>query len=348
MNATVVLIAVIALRSGATEAQKPPAVRALGPVVRVSADSLASAATAIPMSGGRVLVNDISGRRLLLFDSTLSKALVVADTTSATANAYGGRAGTLIAYRADSALYIDIGSLSMLVIGPTGKIERVMAVPRPEEAQSLIGSVFGTPAFDAAGRLVSYGRAGGGEGTLMLCCVGFIKVTDLQRVFGGRGSDSAFVVRSNLATRSVDTVASVQTPRIKNTVKADDQNYVKAIETTYYPLPVVDDWAVTSDGTIAIVRGRDYHVDWLRGDGNGSRHQSCRSIGSVWTTHAKPRSSIRLLRRMKRRIVRRPRGRLRLAAREVVAERAVAEAAAVRPAGAPTGARSPMSSADPS
>jgi hypothetical protein len=219
------------------------------------------------MSGGRVLVNDISARRVLLFDSTLSKSIVVADTTSATANAYGGRSGTLIAYRADSALYIDIGSLSMLVIGPSGKIERIMAVPRPDEAQSLIGNVFGTPAFDAAGRLVSYGRAGGGEGTLMLCCVGFIKTTNLPRMPLGGASDSAFVVRSDLATRSVDTVASVKTPKIKNTVKADDQNYVQGIETTYYPLPVVDDWAVTSDGTIAIVRGRDYHVDWLRRDG---------------------------------------------------------------------------------
>ena len=123
------------------------------------------------------------------------------------------------------------------------------------------------PAFDAAGRLVSYGRAGGGEGTLMLCCVGFVKTTDLPRMPRDRGSDSAFVVRSDLATRSVDTVASVKTPKIKNTVKADDQNYVQGIETTYYPLPVVDDWAVTSDGTIAIVRGGDYHVDWLRRDG---------------------------------------------------------------------------------
>ena len=75
----------------------------------------------VPMPDGRVLVNDITARRVLLFDSTLTKASIVADTTGATANAYGTRAGTLIAYRGDSALYIDIGSLSMLVIGPTRK-----------------------------------------------------------------------------------------------------------------------------------------------------------------------------------------------------------------------------------
>ncbi len=33
-------------------------------------------------------------------------------------------------------------------------------------------------------------------------------------------------------------------------------------------MQVVDDWAVLSDGTIAIVRGQDYHVDWVSVDGN--------------------------------------------------------------------------------
>jgi hypothetical protein len=30
----------------------------------------------------------------------------------------------------------------------------------------------------------------------------------------------------------------------------------------------VDDWAVTSDGALAVVRGQDYHVDWLGADGS--------------------------------------------------------------------------------
>ena len=33
------------------------------------------------------------------------------------------------------------------------------------------------------------------------------------------------------------------------------------------PLPVVDEWAVLADGSVAIVRGRDYHVDWVHPDG---------------------------------------------------------------------------------
>lgn len=33
-------------------------------------------------------------------------------------------------------------------------------------------------------------------------------------------------------------------------------------------LVAVDDWTMTSDGSIAIVRGHDYHVDWIRLDGS--------------------------------------------------------------------------------
>src|SRR5205085_10883972 len=116
---------------------RPSAIRPLGRIERVSTDSLASVARALPMPGGRVLVNDITAHRLLLFDSTLSHPVVIADQTGATGNAYGDQVGTLIAYRGDSALFIDPASLSMLVVNPTGKIARVMAIPRPDESRFL-------------------------------------------------------------------------------------------------------------------------------------------------------------------------------------------------------------------
>src|SRR5262245_28996242 len=103
------------------DAQKPPTVRQLGRLEHVSAEPLGSAASAMQMPGGRVLVNDLVARRLLLFDSTLARVTVVADTTSATNYAYGGR-GSVIRFRGDTALFIDPNSLSMLVIGPTGAI----------------------------------------------------------------------------------------------------------------------------------------------------------------------------------------------------------------------------------
>jgi hypothetical protein len=244
----------------------PPAIRQIGVVERVSTDSLASVAAALPRPGGRVFVNDITARRVVLLDSTLSHATVVADTTDATANAYGTRPGTLIRYHGDTAMYIDIGSLSMLVIGPTGKIERIMAIPRPSDAQNLIGSVFGTPGFDAHNRLIYYGGGGLGSGGIRLCCLGTMPAGALGANFAGVG-DSGFVVRADLATRALDTATVIKIIKAKVNFRADERNLLTAIETTHYPLPVVDDWAVLPDGSLAVVRGRDYHVDWLGVDG---------------------------------------------------------------------------------
>ena len=32
---------------------------------------------------------------------------------------------------------------------------------------------------------------------------------------------------------------------------------------TVNPLPVIDDWGILPDGTVALVRGKDYHIDWI-------------------------------------------------------------------------------------
>ena len=74
--------------------------------------------------------------------------------------------------------------------------------------------------------------------------------------------DSAFVVRFDLASRTLDTAAAIHIPRNRTTVTRDDRGAMHA-SLTALPPATVDDWAVTSDGRLAIVRGLDYHVDWL-------------------------------------------------------------------------------------
>ena len=60
--------------------QQPPAVRPLGPITNVSKDSLESVAAAVEVGGGSVFVNDMTARRLLLFDSTLQSSRVILDS----------------------------------------------------------------------------------------------------------------------------------------------------------------------------------------------------------------------------------------------------------------------------
>lgn len=257
------LIGLGLLGSHALMAQSLPPVRALGQVVRVSAtDMLGSVSSVQPLPRGRVLVNDIVRRQLLLLDSSFTQEAVVADTTAATANAYSGRAAGLIPYRADSTLFIDPASLSMLVIDGAGKVVRVMAVPRPNDAQFMVGGPFGMPAVDSKGRIVYRG---------------FTRPTMPAVPSGGPETgmripeqpDSAPILRVALDTRALDTASFFKIPKNKASMTQNDKGQIN-ISMMLNPMPVVDNWVLLPDGTLAIVRGADYHIDWLAPDGTRS------------------------------------------------------------------------------
>jgi hypothetical protein len=235
------------------QAQSLPPVRQLGPVTAVAKEPLVAVTTVRQLPSGRVLVNDIVGRRVLMFDSTLSTAAVVADTTSATANAYGTRPGGLIAFRGDSTLFIDPASLSMLLIDPAGKVVRVMSAPRAEDVGFLIGGPFGNPGFDPQGRLIYRAPPR------------FVFSGPLSRNGAPQlpnPPDSAAIVRFDLATRKLDTVTWFKTPKINLNITRSPDGGMRVLPVVN-PLPQADDWAILPDGTIAIVRGRDYHVDFV-------------------------------------------------------------------------------------
>src|SRR4029078_216195 len=147
-------------------AQQRPPIRQLGAVSAKSAETFSNVAGVRALTNGAVLVHDVSGRRGRTFDPALSKFTIVADSTSATANAYGGRFGALFGYKGDSSIFADPSSVSMLVIDPAGKVTRVVGIPAAEDANT-IGNPIGNASFDASGRLVyraglRFGGPGGG------------------------------------------------------------------------------------------------------------------------------------------------------------------------------------------
>lgn len=249
-----------------------PAIRPLAKATAKSAELLGAVSQVRALRDGRVLVNDNLGRKVVLFDAGLARFTVIADTTSATANAYSSRAGGLIAYKGDSTLFVDPTSLSMLVIDGKGSVARVMSVPRANDAASLIGGPNGTPAFDAQGRLVYRAPPhlhveGGGFGG------------------GNRGQfqmptfpDSAAIVRIALDTRKVDTVAHLKIAK-QTTTTTHTADGRRTETSTINPMQVVDDWAVTADGRVAIVRGQEYKIEWI--DDNGATTSSNR-IPFAW------------------------------------------------------------------
>jgi hypothetical protein len=262
----ITLIALSATTSSLCLSQSLPPVRQLGPVTAVAKEPLGSVTTVRHLPDGRVLVNDIVGRRVVMFDSALSLVAVVADTTSATANAYGVQPGGLIAYKGDSTLFVDPASLSMLLIDPNGKIARVMAAPRANGVGFLVGGPFGNPGFDPKGRLVYRAPPS---------FAGFRQILGAPGAPGASGNrlpqippfpDSAALVRFDLATRQTDTATFFKTPKFNVTITQSPDGGVR-VSTTTNPLPQGDDWALLPDGTIALVRTKDFHVDWLNPDG---------------------------------------------------------------------------------
>jgi hypothetical protein len=261
---SLVAFAALLATAGALSAQSLPTVRALGPVVRVSpADALGSVASVRPLPSGRVLVNDITRRQLVLLDSSFATEAVLADTTPATANAYSGRIAGMIPYRGDSTLFIDPTSLSMLVLDATGKVVRVMAVPRPNDAMFMVGGPFGTPGFDSKGRIVYRGLtlpnlppppAAGAPSSMP-------RIPEMP--------DSAPILRVALDTRALDTASFFKIPKTRASVTQNDRGQI-AVSMMMNPMPVVDDWTLLPDGTLAVLRGADYHLDWLAPDGTRS------------------------------------------------------------------------------
>lgn len=254
----------IALTSFASVAgaQALPPIRPLGPVLSTSTEPMASVSQVRALPGGRVLVHDNTGRRVLLYDSTFKKFSVIADTTGATGNAYGSRLGGLISARGDTTLFVDPQSISMLVIDGNGKIVRTMAAPQPNQVNALIGGPNGTPGVDPQGRLVYRGQ---------------LQPVFTQQARGGASGpagfqmptlpESSLVMRVDLKSRKVDTVASFRIPKIMMNITRDENTGSMTMMSTVNPMPWTDDWALLADGTVAIIRGQDYRVDLVGPDG---------------------------------------------------------------------------------
>lgn len=249
-------ITLVACLSQPVFAQQP-SVRPVGPVVATSRPLFGTIGSVRELRDGRILVNDIERRKLHLFDAALATSRILADdSTGGFAPVYGGTPARLIPFRGDSTLLVQPDQLSMLVIAPTGSVGAARAVPSADHVMALVSAAAGTPGFDGDDRLVyrllpAPQRPHRINGTWTL---------------GKDPADSAPIVRARLSTRAVDTVAYTRTtpPRL---ALQEAPNGKMAVARVHDPMPVGDEWIVTSDGTIAIVRSADYHVDWVAPSG---------------------------------------------------------------------------------
>src|SRR6185295_8770776 len=169
--------------------------------------------------------------RLLLFDSTLTRMTVVADSAGTGATGYG-RLTNLIHAPGDSVFSVDFPSQTLVLRGPGGAIVRSVAPPKVQDFTYLLN---GTVALDARGGLVYRGV-----------------LRPPPRVPGTPPAptiDSVPLVRGDFDTRRVDTIAMIKVrggaPPMQVVRGADNKITFKEI---INPISMMDEWAMLADG----------------------------------------------------------------------------------------------------
>jgi len=245
-------VVLAATSAGAQQPRQTPATRLIAAPEAKSQAVLASPVAVRELRNGGLLVNDTQRRQLLLFDHSLSTLAVVADSAGGGANSYGAGPGGIIPFLADSTLLVDPAGLSMFVIDPAGKIARVASVPRTQDAAALGTNTTTSPGLDAKGRLVYRG-------------ISRVKQVTNGGLTTAEFPDSVDIDRVDLATRRVDTVGFFKVSKTNMIITQTEHGMSVGAEIN--PVQTIDDWAVLADGSIAIVRGLDYHVDVVNPDG---------------------------------------------------------------------------------
>jgi hypothetical protein len=252
--------------AGSAAGQSTIPVRTIGPILATSTENVGQAVTVRGTSDGHVIVGAGARQRVYAFDSTLKSFTLVADSGAGT-GVLPVRTTGVIPYLADSTLLPDFGANALLVLDGTGKQVRSMAPPRAQDLIFLgLPAAFGRPGFDAKGRLIyrtilppalrpTPTPSGSQE----------VKLTPVN-------ADSAPIVRGDFDTRRIDTLAWMKTPsqgRVGMEMKENPAGGAPSItmHMKMNPFNMADEWSLLSDGTVAIVRVHDYHIDWVDPDG---------------------------------------------------------------------------------
>lgn len=258
---SVAIISLVACRTIAAQPAIP--IRPVGAAEAVSKEQIGFLNGVRELSTGEVLVNDAGNRRVFLLDKSLGSPRLIADSSAKTHNMYGKRPTLIVPYASDSTLLLDVGARAFLVMTPAGTVTRVMSPPRPNDLGFMGGNGSGNPAFDAAGNLLY-------RATIMPAFKAPVagKPYDAPIM-----PDSAPILRGNFNTRTADTVAWLRIPKMRITVTPIAGGGV-TLSPVVNPLANIDDWTVLPDGTIAVLRGQDYHIEWY--GNNGARSVSAK------------------------------------------------------------------------
>ena len=102
------------------------------------------------LSDGRVLISDLAARKLVAYDSNLTKSTPYLTANGPVASQFPSRGGALLPLPGDTTLVFDAMSASFVVIDPRGQVARVISMPRTYDAYVLTSPQTGLPVIDSA------------------------------------------------------------------------------------------------------------------------------------------------------------------------------------------------------
>jgi hypothetical protein len=272
------LSVILLLAATAAGAQDKIPIRTIGPILATSTENVGQAVTVRGTSDGHVLVGAGGRQRVYAFDSTLLKFTIVADSGTGT-GVLPIRTTGLIPYLGDTTLMADFGANALQVLDGTGKTVRSMAPPHAADLLFLgIPAGYGRPGLDPKGRLIY--RSQLRPNIRPTPTPSGSQKVELMPI----NADSAPILRGDFDTRTVDTLAWMKTPsqgrmamEMKENLAGGPPSIMMHMQLN--PFQMSDEWSVLSDGTIAIVRVHDYHIDWIDPDGS---HRSSAKMPIDW------------------------------------------------------------------
>lgn len=204
------------------------------------------------LNKGDVLVNDPKKRQLVVLDSTFTPQRLVMDSASENGKPYySSRQNSLSPYLADSTLYLDTRQEKLLVIDPNGVI--VHPFDKPMSGPALL-TMFPPRGFDAAGNAYT-------------TSVPRVNFPGTNMIGGGVDRQ---IMRAVFSAQKYEELARLHTSfngGSRSALNGKGEPYTRAIVN---PMAPVDEWTVLSDGTVVVLRAKDYSVEMINA-GNKQR-----------------------------------------------------------------------------
>jgi hypothetical protein len=205
---------------------------------------------------GRVIITDWRENTIHVGNFATSKATQVSGRGSGPREY--GRAWSLFPFAGDTSMMFDPANARFLLFTPAGQPARTFTA-----GERSTSSLIDARGVDTQGRFYSTSIEEELAPVVMMPRPG-------QILRGNR--DSTSIVRFPRIGRSVETIARIRVTPVEavgvNPTQMGDA-MVMGARNLNVPFAPHDDWAVFPDGRVAVVRSKDYHVDFYR-DGKRS------------------------------------------------------------------------------